>query len=390
MAKKSADIIIVGGGVIGSSIAYNLLNDGFDGEIMVFEKDQLYEYSSTPRSAGGIRQLFTTDVNIQIGKYGVRKYLAFPEEMAVDDQLAEIDFQQHGYLFLSSDDTGLKRLEKVAKLQQKYDVSSEVVSKNDLLQIIPELNVQDISGGLYSNEDGYLDPYSVMQGYAKKAKSLGATYMYEEVQEVVKENQNVIGIKLVNGDMYHSSIIINCAGPWAPALSETVGLPIPVVPLKRQIIQFNYAVPLKKRLPLTVDPTGVYFRHEGNSVISGYSEDVRPGIDFRWRRSFFMEYLWPTLANRIPNFERAKIQSGWAGIYSHNTEDQNAIIGEHPELHGYYLAVGFSGHGMQQAPAVGKALSELIRTGKYATIDFTPLRFERFAEGKLVIEEAII
>src|SRR5699024_11023190 len=141
---------------------------------------------------------------------------------------------------------------------------------------------------------------------------------------------------------------------------------------------------------LTVDPTGVYFRHEGESLISGFSEKVKPGIDFSWKRSFFEEELWPVLAHRVPNFERAKIQSGWAGMYSHNTEDQNAIIGEHPELNGYYLAVGFSGHGMQQAPAVGKALSEKIRTGKYETIDFTPLRFERFAEKKLVIEEAIV
>src|SRR5699024_1109907 len=218
----------------------------------------------------------------------------------------------------------------------------------------------------------------------------GATYIYEEVEAITKDNKNVNGVKLTNGDTYHAPIVMNCAGPWAPTLSETVGLTIPVVPLKRQIIQFNIAEPLQKKLPLTIDPNGVYFRHEGNLIISGFSNDVPPAIDFTWKRSFFMDYLWPTLANRIPNFERAKIQSGWAGIYSHNTEDQNAIIGEHPDLNGYYLAVGFSGHGMQQAPAVGKALSEYIRTGTYSTIDFTPLRVDRFAENDLIIEEAIV
>jgi len=147
---------------------------------------------------------------------------------------------------------------------------------------------------------------------------------------------------------------------------------------------------LEKQLPLTIDPTGVYFRHEGQSVISGYSEKVKPGISFTWRRSFFEETLWPVLAHRVENFAYAKISSGWAGIYSHNTIDQNAIIGEHPQLSGYYLACGFSGHGMQQAPAVGKGLAELIMLGKFETIDLYPLRFERFAEEDLVIEGAIV
>ncbi|MUV37029.1 FAD-dependent oxidoreductase domain-containing protein [Lentibacillus sp. JNUCC-1] len=163
-----------------------------------------------------------------------------------------------------------------------------------------------------------------------------------------------------------------------------------MVPLKRQIIHFDIQKPLQRHLPLTVDPTGVYFRHEGDSLITGFGEKVKPGIDFRWKRDFFLEHLWPVLGHRIANFERAKIKSGWAGIYSHNTEDQNAIVGEHPQLNGYYLACGFSGHGMQQAPAVGKGISELIITGTYQTLDLSPLRFERFAENDLIIEGAIV
>lgn len=388
--EKHTDLIIVGGGVIGSSVAYNLLNDGYTGEITVFEKDKSYTFASTPRSAGGIRQLFSTGINVQIGKYAVEKYATFPEEMAVDGERAEIDFQQHGYFFLVKDDEGLAYLEEQAKLQHTYGIQSQLLHKDELTNIIPELNTDDLIAGLYSGKDGYLDPYSVMQGYIKKAKKLGANYIYEEVTEILNEAGKVTGVKTKNGVTYRAPIVVNCAGPWAPALSETAGASLPVVPLKRQIIQFNIAEPLEKMLPLTVDPTGVYFRHEGNSIISGYSEDVKPGIEFSWSRSFFTEFLWPILANRIPNFERAKIQSGWAGIYSYNTKDQNAIIGEHPDLSGYLLAVGFSGHGMQQAPAVGKGLSEYIRTGKYETIDFTPLRFERFAENDLIIEKAVV
>lgn len=387
---KKSDVIIVGGGAIGSSIAFNLLNDGYQGEITVFEKDRIYEFSSTPRSAGGIRQLFTTAINIQIGQYGVEKYLSFADDMAIDGEKAEIDFEQHGYLFLAADDKGMKQLQKQANLQNNLGVNSEILIKDELHKVIPELNTEDIAGGLFSKDDGYLDPYSVMQGYARKARQLGAEYIYEEVETILKDRNGIQGIKTVNGDIYEAPIVLNCGGPWAPELSEKIGLNIPVIPLKRQVIQFDVAEPLQKKLPLTVDPSGVYFRHEGDSLISGFSEKVKPGINFSWKRSFFEQQLWPYLANRISNFERAKVQSGWAGIYSHNTEDQNAIIGEHPELKGYYLAVGFSGHGMQQAPAVGKALSEKIRTGKYETIDFTPLRFERFVENDLIIEEAIV
>lgn len=388
MVKKT-DIIIVGGGVIGSSVAYNLLHDGFEGEITVFEKNKLYEFSSTPRSAGGIRQLFTTPINIQIGRYSLGKYLTFAEDMAVGDEKAEIDFEQHGYLFLGQQEE-MEQFNKQKELQNKLGVPSEVLTKEGLLDIIPELNTDGLAGGLFSHEDGYLDPYSVMQGYARKAREIGATYVYEEVDTILTSKNGATGIKLVDGTTYQAPIVINCAGPWAPMLSEKVNLPVPIVPLKRQIIEFDISEPLKNRLPLTIDPTGVYFRHEGDTLITGFAEDVEPGIDFSWKRSLFLEQLWPILAHRIPNFERAKIKSGWAGMYSHNTIDQNAIVGEHPQLNGYYIACGFSGHGMQQAPAVGKGLSELIQRGQYETLDLSPLRFERFAEKDLVIEGAIV
>ncbi|MEC5426046.1 FAD-binding oxidoreductase [Virgibacillus sp. C22-A2] len=388
MSKKT-DIIIIGGGVIGSSIAFNLLNDGYNGSISIFEKDNIYEFSSTPRSAGGIRQLFTTAINIQISRYSLKKYMTFSHDMAIGNEAAKIDFKQHGYLFLSKSEN-MEQLDKQNRLQKSFGVPSELLSREDLLSIIPELNIEDLSGGLFCQEDGYLDPYSVMQGYIRKAKQLGASYINEEVESIITEGQNISGVQLANGDTYKAPIVINCAGPWAPELSSKIGMPIPVVPLKRQIIQFDIAEELTCDLPLTVDPTGVYFRHEGKTLISGFSEEVKPGIDFRWKRSFFLDQLWPVLSHRIPNFERAKILTGWAGMYSYNTVDQNAIIGEHPRLNGYYLACGFSGHGMQQAPAVGKGLSELVLKGRYETIDLAPLRFERFDEKELIIEGAIV
>ncbi len=383
-----ADVIIIGGGVIGSSLAYNLLNDGFTGKIILFEKDCLYEFASTPRSAGGFRQLFTTRVNMELSKYSLQIYKNFEKTMEVDGEEAEIDFKQRGYLLLATEEM-MSQFEKHLKLQNDNGISSQLLQKQELLNIIPELMIDDLSGGLYCAESGYLDPYSVMQGYIKCSKKLGAEYIYNEVDSLLIDQDHMKGVCLADGTEYYAPVVVNCAGAWASFLSEKAGLPLPVVPLPRQIFHFDVETHLKKHLPLTVDPTGVYFRHEGGKYISGYAEEIEPKIDFKWRRSAFIENIWPILAHRIPNFEKLKIERGWAGLYDYNTKDQNAILGEHPSMNGYYVAFGFSGHGMQQAPAVGKCLSELIRTGKYETLDLTPLRIERFTENQLVQEDAI-
>ena len=386
--QNKADIIIIGGGVIGSSVAYHLLRDGFTGKVLVLEKDHLYEYASTPRSAGGIRQLYTTTINMQLSKYSLQVYKTFAEDMAIDGEKAEIDFKQRGYLFLATPEM-LPRFEVHWGLQGTCGIESQLLDNGQLLDIIPELNTSDLAGGLFCRESGYLDPYSVMNGYVRNAKKLGAEYIYDEVDALLLEQDRIQGIKLMDGREYHAPVVINCAGAWASILGEKAGLPLPVVPLPRQIFQFDIEKPLENYLPLTMDPTGVYFRHEGEKFISGYAEEIEPGINFKWRRSAFEEHIWPVLANRIQNFERAKIERGWSGLYDFNTEDHNAIIGEYPNMKGYFIAYGFSGHGMQQAPAVGKCLSELILKGKYETIDLTPLRVERFAENELIIEDAI-
>lgn len=385
---KKADIIIVGGGVMGSSTAYSLRKNGFEGRIVVFEKDPTYEYSSTSRSAGGFRQLYSTAINIQLSRFSLEVYKNFAEDMAIGEEKAEIDFKQRGYLFLATERM-LSAFEKQLKLQNSLGVPSEILSTADLLTIIPELETGDLAGGLFCKEDGYLDPYSVMQAYRKNAQFLDVDYVNAEVSTLLTESGRIKGVQLMNGTIYNSPIVINCAGAWGATLSEDIGLPLPIVPLKRQMYVFDSTTRLEKMLPLTIDPTGVYFRHEMDRIVAGFSDDVKPGIDFKWKRSSF-DQLWPILAHRIPNFESLKLESGWAGMYDHNTADQNAIIGEHPLMKGYYVALGFSGHGMQQAPGVGIGLAELICKGKYETLDLTPLRVERFAENDLVMEDAIV
>lgn len=386
--KNTADLIIVGGGIIGSSLAYNLLNDGYEGKVIVFEKDRMYRYSSTPRCAGGFRQLYTTEINIRLSRFSLQVYKAFSEKMAVEDTKPEINFKQRGYLFLATARM-IGRFEKHWQLQHRNGVDSKLLDPDELLQLIPELNISDLAGGLYCGESGYLDAYSVMQAYIKCAKRLGAEYHYSEVGRLLFERNEAKGVRLKDGDEWYAPIVVNCGGAWASSLSEAAGLALPVVPTPRQIFQFDIEKKLQKALPLTMDPTGVYFRNEGPAFIAGFSEKIRKAYDFSWRRSDFLENVWPALADRIPNFSKAKIIRGWAGLYDYNTEDHNAIIGQYPATRGYYVAFGFSGHGMQQAPGVGKGLSELIRKGKYESIDLSPLRPERFAEHQLVMEDAV-
>ncbi|GKV68844.1 FAD-dependent oxidoreductase [Sporosarcina sp. NCCP-2716] len=385
---NKSDIIIVGGGVMGSSTAYSLRKLGFNGSITVFEKDPTYEYSSTARSAGGFRQLYSTAVNITLSRYSLGIYKTFAEDMALDGEKAEIDFKQPGYLFLATERM-MPAYEKQLALQQSLGVPSELLSQSELKGLIPELETGDLAGGLFCKEDGYLDPYSVMQGYRRQAQRLGVVYETAEVVQLLSESGRMTGVQLADGSVHAAPVVVNCAGAWGAALSEQLGVPLPVVPLKRQMYVFDTAKKLEKMLPLTIDPTGVYFRHEMEKVVAGFSDDVKPGIDFSWKRSAF-EDLWPTLAHRVPNFEQLKLETGWAGLYDHNTADQNAIIGEHPLRGGYYVAIGFSGHGMQQAPGVGLGLAELIYKGKYETLDLSPLRVSRFADNDLVLEDAIV
>lgn len=387
MVKKH-DVIIVGGGIMASSLAYHLLRDGFTGEVTIFEKDPQYEYSSTPRSEGGIRQTFSTEINIRMSQYSFQVYKNFEADMAINGERAVIDFKQHGYLYLLNEKT-LPMYKEIMRIQQKLGVNARLIEKGEINEYIPELNVEDLAGAVFDPDAGNLDPYSVLQAYVRKAKQIGASYIFEEVDCLLADGGQISGIQLKSGEKHLAPIVVNASGAWSGEFSQTIGLDLPVRPLRRQIFCLDTAKPFSKELPFTFDPTGIHFRSEGRKIIVGWGHDAPYGYDFHWERSYFEEQIWPILAGRSSNFEQLKLERGWAGLYDYNTIDQNAIIGGHPKMKGYYIVTGFSGHGFQHAPAAGNGLSELIRLGRFETIDLSALSVERFEKNELVLETAI-
>jgi len=390
-SSETFDAMIIGGGVIGSSIAYHLANDGFDGRIVVFEKDPTYERASTVLSVGGIRRQFSTEVNIRICQYSLSFYKEFAERMEIDGERPEIDFKPRGYLFLGNE-RNWPLLVKHQAFQRALGVETQLLDKEETLRLIPDLYTEDLMGSSFSPGDGYMDPHGTLQGFIKKAKHLGVRYLYQEVVEILRKGNRLEGVKTKDGTRYSSSLIVNAAGPYAGEVGKMAGLEIPVVPVRRMVYLVRPPRLFDYDLPLTIDPSGVYFLHEtGRQILTGKSRKEEPvGFNFSWDRQYFQEEIWPSLAHRIPLLNELKLIHGWAGLYEVNQWDFNGIIGRHPEISGFFMAVGFSGHGFQQAPAVGKALSELIRLGRYETVDVSPLGYERILEGRKVLEEEVI
>ena len=390
MADQIYDIVIIGGGIMGCTTAYYLLATDKRLKVAIVEMDPTYTYASTTLSLANVRIQFSLKQNIQISQYAFQVFHEFEDTMAVDGDKPSIAYRREGNLFVV-DEAGKDAAKDAFALQKRLGCRVEWWSGADIKAHYPMYKTDDFAGGTFGPMDGHLDAYAVLMGYKTKARSLGAAYINDEVIEITTVGDRVSGVRLGSGVNLTSRYVVNCAGAWAAKVAQTAGIVLPVKPVKRQVFALDPAVKPEKPLPLTILPSGLYFRTEtGNLILLGKSMAEDPvGFDFSWDDKRFTEILWPQLANFVPAFDTLKLRRGWAGLYAVNTLDGNAILGEWPELRGFYLANGFSGHGLQQAPAVGRYVSELI-LGLTPTLDLSIFQPGRILNNKSLSESGLV
>jgi FAD-dependent oxidoreductase domain-containing protein 1 len=387
------DVVIIGGGVIGSAVAYFLAGPtGFKGSVAVIEKDPTYETAATPRSAGGVRQQFSTPENIQMSQFGAAFIKSIGEHLSVEGEIADVPFTEWGYLFLATE-SGLETLRTNHTTQTSLGAKVALLMPSELKARFPWLNVEDLAGGCYGlANEGWTDPYGLLQAFRRKARALGVTYLADEVVDVERVGNRVTGLTLRDGGRIGCGAAVNAAGYHAHKIAAAVGIELPVRPRKRMVYVFDCR-DKPERMPLTIDPTGVWCRPEGTAFICGVSppeEEDPDATDFEIDYRFYDDVVWPTLAHRIPAFEAIKLARAWVGHYDYNLLDQNVILGRHPEVENFYLANGFSGHGLQQSPAVGRAIAELIVHGRYRSLDLGRLGYERILKGAPILELNVV
>jgi glycine/D-amino acid oxidase-like deaminating enzyme len=337
-----------------------------------------------------VRIQFSLKENIQISRYMYDILEHFEDEMTIADRRPRIYHHREGNLFLI-DQENRSAAKKAFELQKDLECRIEWWSAEKIKQRYGLYEPSNLIGATYGPDDGHIDAYAMLMAYKAKARFLGADYLADEITGIKKSDRKVSGVSLAAGHELTAGAVVNCAGAWAAQIAATAGVSLPVVPIKRQVFTLDTAVKPDGPLPLTVLPSGLYFRTEtGGVILLGKSMAEDPaGFNFSWDEKRFMEILWPELAEFVPAFDRLKLIRGWAGLYAVNTLDGNAILGEWPELKGFYLANGFSGHGLQQAPAVGRYLSELILQ-KPLSLDLSIFSPQRILDNKPLNEGGLV
>jgi sarcosine oxidase len=392
--REHADVVIVGGAIIGSAVATFLASRAdFEGRIMVVERDPSFRTSSTTLSAASIRLQFSTPLNIEISRFGIDLIKHPDRYLAVDGEVPDVDFVENGYLFLATE-AGLPTLRHNHAIQRSLDVQVRLLDPDELHRRFDWMRTDDLAGAsLGLADEGWFDAYALLQGFRRKARSLGVQERVGEVTGLDRIGDRVSAVRLADGSMIETDWVVDAAGPRAAEVAALAGIELPVRPRKRHVYHFEAPTSLGAA-PLTIDPSGVYLRPEGEAYIAGFSprdgEADPDTLDLDADRGRFESHVWPALAHRVPAFDRLRLLDTWAGHYEVNTLDANAIIGPHPVIRNLLFANGFSGHGLQQAPAVGRGLAEWMSTGRYETLDLRPLGYERIVRDAPIRELNVV
>lgn len=384
------DVVIVGGGVTGSSSAYFIQSHpGFNGRIALIEKDTTFQHSPSAKSTGGIRQQFSTPENIEMGLFGAHFIKHIGDYLSVNDETPDVTFREYGYLLIATPE---KRALMDENNRRQREIGADIVpyASNELKSEFPWLKTDRASAGYHGvQNEGWVDPYSLLQAYRAKARDLGVALLNEEVVSIECAGDRITSVGLASGNHLSAGLFINTAGASGVRdLAAAVGLSLPIESRKRCTFAFDTKTNIGMT-PLTIFPEGVTFRPEGSGYITNAAAPSNRDPDTQDREvdlELFEEINWPVLASWVPAFEAIKITSAWCCHYDVNVLDENAIVDKHPSINNYYFATGFSGHGLQQSPAVGRALSELIIDGSYQTIDLSRMGLKRVLDNQPIME----
>lgn len=389
---QTAEVVIIGGGIVGASIAYHLRQEGMRGRILVLERDSTYARAATPMSMGGVRQQYSVPSNITLARYGVAFYERFDEVMAGAWGTPQAHFQPRGYLVLMHPTTA-EPLRRRYDIQRQLGVEVELLSPVEIQHRWPHLQVAELSGAVYGYRDGYLNPRGALQGFVERARELGCTWVQDEVVGFGPAGSDSMHVRLQGGETITTPALVIAAGAWTQHLAGLAGLELPVVPVRRQGCYVTLPTVLGYKLPMVLDRLrDISFRHDTETdnhlQITRTVRDEPPGFNFDWDSEAFATHVAPVLRHYLPQCGEPQLQRGWAGHYA-VTPDENPILGAHPVYPRLFMATGFSGHGLMLAPATGKALAERILHGRSTTIDIQPYRLERFATGELIVDPQI-
>lgn len=397
-AKASYDVVIIGGAIMGSSTAWFLTeNPDFNGSVLVIERDPTYAAAATTLSNSCIRQQFSTELNVRVSQFGADFVKNLRQYLGGDERVPALSIRNFGYLYLADNDGFAQTLRENQKLQLAAGAATELLTPDQIQQRYPFYNVDDlILGSINTRDEGYFDGSTVFEWWRRQARERGVEYVTNEVVELTRNTTGtrIDSVTLKSGDIVGCGQLVNAAGTRGARVAAMAGIALPIEPRKRYTWIFAAEKPVVGDLPLTIDPSGVHVRENGGGTyMAGGHADFDPAADpddFTMDHALWENHIWPVVATRIPQFEAVKVTSEWTGQYDYNLLDQNAVTGPHPVVENFIFLNGFSGHGLQQSPAMGRGTAEWLTYGDYRTLDLRAFHYKRIAANRPLVESAII
>ena len=397
LTQNSYDVVIIGGAMIGASIAWFLTRDpAFDGRVLVVERDPSYEFASSSHTNSCMRQQFSNPINIRISQFAAEYVKNFRAFMGDDPRVPDVALRSFGYMYLADNPAFAAHLKEMQAIQQAHGAGTRYMTRDAIAAAYPFYQIDDIIGANHNLVDeGYFEGSTLFDWWKRASAEQGADYIADEVVALRKspEGRRITAVRLKSGAEIACGTVINASGPRAARTAAMAGITLPVEPRKRYTFIFDAETPLDRDLPLTIDPTGVHMRSDGRYYLAGCPPDLDPAVDFddfTEDHRIWEDKAWPAIAARVPQFEAIKLINSWVGHYAFNTLDQNAILGPHTEIANFMFANGFSGHGFQQSPAMGRGMAELIIHGEFRSLDLSEFGFDRIAAARPFLEMAVI